>query len=169
MVALEQAVAQAGRSEGQSGFLLIEPDHYARILPEIGLDSADALIASLAAHLASVLDDSVVAARFGEHSFALLMDGNYARSHALAELVRDAFAQHVFSVGERSATVTVSIGGVQIGEKIASIGQVLNRGTGRCAPRPSSVAMRSASSTRPPPIAPRKNASSAGWNSCARR
>ncbi|MEA9754489.1 EAL domain-containing protein [Xanthomonas campestris pv. raphani] len=129
MVALEQAVAQAGRSEGQSGFLLIEPDHYARILPEIGLDSADALIASMAAHLASVLDDSVVAARFGEHSFALLMDGNYARSHALAELVRDAFAQHVFSVGERSATVTVSIGGVQIGEKIASIGQVLNRGT----------------------------------------
>ena len=129
MVALEQAVAQAGRSEGQSGFLLIEPDHYARLLPEIGLDSADALIAALAAHVASVLDDSVVAARFGEHSFALLMDGNYARTHALAEMVRDAFAQHVFSIGARSATVTVSIGGVQIGEKIASIGQVLNRGT----------------------------------------
>ncbi len=117
MVALEQAVAQAGRSEGQSGFLLIEPDHYARILPEFGLDSADALIAALAAHVASVLDDSVVAARFGEHSFALLMNGNYARTHALAEIVRDAFAQHVFSVGVRSATVTVSIGGVQIGEK----------------------------------------------------
>lgn len=33
MVALEQAVARAGRSEGQSGFLLIEPDHYARLLP----------------------------------------------------------------------------------------------------------------------------------------
>ncbi|MBV6848474.1 GGDEF/EAL domain-containing response regulator [Xanthomonas euvesicatoria] len=129
MVALEQAVAQAGRSEGQSGFLLIEPDHYARILPEFGLDSADALIAALAAHVASVLDDSVLAARFGEHSFALLLNGNYARTHALAETVRNAFAQHVVSVGTRSATVTVSIGGVQIGEKIASIGQVLNRGT----------------------------------------
>ena len=35
----------------------------------------------------------------------------------------------VFSIGERSATVTVSVGGVQVGEKIASIGQVLARAT----------------------------------------
>lgn len=33
----------------------------------------------------------------------------------------------MFSIGARSATVTVSIGGVQVGEKIASIGQVLAR------------------------------------------
>ncbi|MCW4454012.1 EAL domain-containing protein [Flavobacterium sp. MXW15] len=127
MVQLENAVAQVSRSEGQYGFLLIEPDHYARLLPDIGLDSADALIAALGQHLASALDSGVQVARFGEHSFAVLMEGNYALTSSVAEQVREAFAARIFSIGERSATVTVSVGGVQVGEKIASVGQVLAR------------------------------------------
>lgn len=127
MAALENAVAQASRGGGQSGFLLVEPDHYARLLSEIGLDSADVLVASMAAYLASLLEKDVTTARFGEHSFAILTEGDYLRSTTMAELIREAFAQHVFSIGQRSATVTVSIGGVQIGEKIASVGQVLHR------------------------------------------
>ena len=127
MVHVENAVAQAGRSEGQFGLLLVEPDHYARLLPDIGLDSADTLVAALAQLLAGVAGEAMPVARFGEHSFAVLVDGPYASTMALAERIRQAYAAHVFSVGERSATVTVSIGGVQVGEKIASIGQVLAR------------------------------------------
>ncbi len=127
MVHLENAVAQVSRSEGQYGFLLVEPDHYARLLPDIGLDSADALVAALGQHLAATLGDGLSLARFGEHSFAILAQGDYAHTAQLAERVRDAFASHVFSIGARSATVTVSIGGVQVGEKIASVGQVLAR------------------------------------------
>ncbi len=127
MVHLENAVAQVSRSDGQYGFLLVEPDHYARLLPDIGLDSADALIAAMGQHLAAAVDDGVQLARFGEHSFALLTPGDYTHTTQTAERVRAAFASHVFSIGERSATVTVSIGGVQVGEKIASVGQVLTR------------------------------------------
>ncbi|WP_449466587.1 EAL domain-containing protein [Stenotrophomonas humi] len=127
MVHLENAVAQVSRSDGQYGFLLVEPDHYARLLPDIGLDSADALIAAMGQYLAATLGDDAQLARFGEHSFALLTQGQYAHTTHMAERVRKAFASHVFSIGERSATVTVSIGGVQVGEKIASVGQVLNR------------------------------------------
>ncbi|WP_312915167.1 EAL domain-containing protein [Stenotrophomonas sp.] len=127
MVHLENAVAQVSRSDGQYGFLLIEPDHYARLLPDIGLDSADALIGAMGQQLAQAIGDDAQLARFGEHSFALLCPGEYAHTAAIAERVRAAFAGHVFTVGERSATVTVSIGGVQVGEKIASVGQVLNR------------------------------------------
>ncbi|RRU11108.1 EAL domain-containing protein [Stenotrophomonas sp. 278] len=129
MVHVENAVAQAGRSEGRFGLLLVEPDHYARLLPDIGLDSADALIAALARVLASTVGDRAQVARFGEHSFAVLMEGAYAETEGLADRIREAFAAQVFSIGERSATVTVSIGGVQVGEKIASIGQVLARAT----------------------------------------
>jgi len=129
MVHVENAVAQASRGEGRFGLLLIEPDHYARLLPDIGLDSADALVAALAARLADVVEGRVQLARFGEHSLAVLVDGDYATSMRLAEQIRQAFAAHVFSIGERSATVTVSIGGVQVGEKIASIAQVLARAT----------------------------------------
>lgn len=129
MVQVENAVAQASRSEGRSGLLLVEPDHYARLLPDIGLDSADALIASMAALLNETVGSQAQLARFGEHSFAVLLDGAFADTSALAERIRSAYAAHVFSIGERSATVTVSIGGVQVGEKIASIGQVLARAT----------------------------------------
>ncbi len=129
MVHVENAVAQAGRSEGRFGLLLVEPDHYARLLPDIGLDSADALIAALGRVLAATVGDKAQVARFGEHSFAVLMEGAYAETESLADRIREAFAAQVFSIGERSATVTVSIGGVQVGEKIASIGQVLARAT----------------------------------------
>ena len=126
MVHLENAVAQVSRSDGQYGFLLVEPDHYNRLLADIGLDSADALIAALGQHLAGAINEEAQLARFGEHSFALLCQGQYAHTTQVAERVRQAFASHVFSIGQRSATVTVSIGGVQVGEKIASVGQVLS-------------------------------------------
>jgi len=129
MLHLENAVAQAGRSEGRFGLLLVEPDHYARLLPDIGLDSADALIAALARVLADTVGDAAQLARFGEHSLAVLTEGAFDHTEALADRIREAFAAQVFSIGERSATVTVSIGGVQVGEKIASIGQVLARAT----------------------------------------
>jgi diguanylate cyclase (GGDEF)-like protein/PAS domain S-box-containing protein len=129
MLHVENAVAQAGRSEGQFGLLLIEPDHYARLLPDIGLDSADVLIGALGQVLADTVGDDARLARFGEHSFAVLTEGPYAHTVALADQIREAYAAKVFSIGDRSATVTVSIGGVQVGEKIASIGQVLARAT----------------------------------------
>ncbi|ADV27184.1 diguanylate cyclase/phosphodiesterase with PAS/PAC sensor(s) [Pseudoxanthomonas suwonensis 11-1] len=126
---LEDAVARVGRDGGQYGFLLLEPDHYARLLPDIGLDSADNLIAAFAERLRSTLDPEVPVARFGEHSFAVLVDGNHARTRAVAEALRDAIATHVFSVGARSVAVTASIGGVQVGEKIASVPQILSKGS----------------------------------------
>ncbi|MBO8043869.1 GGDEF domain-containing protein, partial [Pseudomonas aeruginosa] len=92
MLQLESAVAQAGRSEGQFGLLLIEPDHYARLLPDIGLASADALIGALAGLLAEVVGEDAQLARFGEHNFAVLQAGPYAQTVALAERIREAYA-----------------------------------------------------------------------------
>ncbi len=124
---LENAVAQAAKGEGKFALLLVEPDHYQRLLQDIGLGSADDFIAALAARLSETVDDDCTTARFGERTFAVLVQGNHARTEALSDRLRTAFASHVFNVGERSASVTASIGGVQIGEKIASIGQVLTR------------------------------------------
>lgn len=126
--ALEDAVAEVGLGDGaQYGLLLVEPDHYARLLPDIGLDSADALIAAMAARFAQVLDPDMVSARFTEHGFAVLCRCSHLRTAELAESLRAAFASHVFEIGARSVTATLSIGGVQIGEKIASVNQVLAR------------------------------------------
>ncbi|GAB6197264.1 EAL domain-containing response regulator [Lysobacter xanthus] len=128
--ALEDAVADAAQNSTHHGFLLIEPDYYARLLQDIGLDAADDLVAACARRLRESVAEDVVLARFGEHQFAALVRGaNHEVTQALAEQVRNAFAEHVLEVGTRSLNGTISIGGVQIGEKIASVTAVLARAT----------------------------------------
>jgi diguanylate cyclase (GGDEF)-like protein len=124
--ALEGAVAGTAQSGAAHGLLLVEPDHFVKLMQEIGLDAADDLIAALAERLRSALGPDDIAARFGEHQFAVLSrNSDHVGTVALADRVRASFADHVFPVGARSLSATVSIGGVQIGEKIASVTQVL--------------------------------------------
>ena len=127
LISLEDAVAAAAQRQAQYGLLLLLPDHYHKLLQEIGVDSADALLHGVAERLRSALGEDAVAARFGEHTLAALVRGDHEVTSALAERIRDAIASDVISIGERSAAITVSIGGVQIGEKIASVSQVLTK------------------------------------------
>lgn len=124
--ALEDTVADAAQNASHHALLLVEPDHYTRLMQDIGLDAADELIAGFAARLRSALGPDDVAARFSEHQFAVLSrNSDHVGTTALAEKVRSAFADEVLEVGSRSLSATVSIGGVQIGEKIASVTAVL--------------------------------------------
>ena len=126
--ALENAVASAAQAGAHHGLLLLEPDHYVRLLQEIGLDAADPLINALADRLQGVLGEGDLAARFGEHQFAVLCrDSDHVRTAQVADRVRTAFADHVVEAGSHSLNITASIGGVQIGEKIASVPQVLGK------------------------------------------
>ncbi|MCD9031443.1 EAL domain-containing protein [Luteimonas sp. Y-2-2-4F] len=126
--ALEDAVSASAADNRAHGLLLIEPDHYQRLLQEIGLDSADAMLAALAERLREAIGEDAIAARYAEHRLAVLLrDADYAATEALAERVLAAFAADVFQIGAHSSVVTASIGGVQIGEKIASVSQVLAR------------------------------------------
>src|SRR5699024_1435043 len=125
---LEDAVANAAQAGGRHGLLLIEPDHYQRLLQEIGLDAADDMLAALAERLRATVGADAVAARYSEHRLAVLVaDADYAATTAMAERLAQAFAADVFQIGAHSSVVTISIGGVQIGEKIASVSQVLAR------------------------------------------
>lgn len=126
--ALEDTVADAAEKASQHALLLVEPDHYARLLQEIGLDEADELVAACARRLRDVLGPDDVVARFGEHQFAVLRRNcEHADSVALAEKIRAAFADTVLATGSRSLNATVSIGGVQIGQKIANVSSVLGK------------------------------------------
>lgn len=125
LTALEDAVAEAASQGSAHGLLLIEPDHYAKLLEVIGLDAADDLIAALGRRLENTAEGAITA-RFGDHQLALLIrNSDHVATKALAGRVCATFADHVLEVGEKSLNATVSIGGVQIGEKIASTSQVL--------------------------------------------
>ncbi len=126
--ALEDAVADAAQNATHHGLLLIEPDHFNRLLQDIGLDAADSLVAAMAERLRAALGPDDIAARFGEHQFAVLTNNSdHKRSVGLAESLRTAFADHVLETADRSLSTTVSIGGVLIGEKIASVTAVLGK------------------------------------------
>lgn len=122
---LEELVKDASRG-GSHAVLMVEPDHYARMLEEIGLDAADSLLAAFARRLEGALAEGDLCGRLGEHQFGVLRRGSdYHATVQLAEKVRACFADTVLEAGESSLNVTVSIGGVQVGEKIASLNEVL--------------------------------------------
>lgn len=124
--ALENAVADAAQNGTQHGLLLIEPDHYQRLLQEIGLDAADTIMAAIAERLRSGLDEHAIAARFSENSLAVLLrNSDHDTTAALASRICSSFASKVFTIGQRSSVITASIGGVQISEKNASVSQAL--------------------------------------------
>ena len=103
--ALEDAVDDAAQNNGQHGLLIVEPDHYQRLLQDIGLDSADDMLAAIAERLRGVLGDKAIAARFTEHTLAVLLkDSEYDGTVALAERIRDAFAAHLFPIGSAPAS-----------------------------------------------------------------
>lgn len=123
---LEEAVSSAANDGGRHGLLMIEPDNYQRLLQEMGLDTADDLAVGAAELLRGCVGEDAIAARYGEHRLALLVrDSDYAATAKMAEQLLSAYAGQVIQAGVHSAVVTVSIGGVQIGEKIASVSQVL--------------------------------------------
>jgi diguanylate cyclase (GGDEF)-like protein/PAS domain S-box-containing protein len=128
MTELESAVVRATEGKGQQAFLLVEPDHYENLLGEIGLAAADDLIKGIADRLSAALDAETIAARLSDHSFAVLcLAHDHNHSQAQAERIREAFHGHILEVGDRSVNPGVSIGGVQIGEKIASVSQVMGK------------------------------------------
>jgi len=126
--ALEDAVGETAAKATAQGLLLIEPDHYARLLQEIGLDAADDLVAALAERLRSAVGPDDLVARFGEHQFAVLThNSDYAQTSKLAESLRSAFADTVIEARNHSLNVTLSIGGVQIGERITNVPAILGK------------------------------------------
>jgi diguanylate cyclase (GGDEF)-like protein/PAS domain S-box-containing protein len=126
--ALEDAVGETAAKATAQGLLLIEPDHYTRLLQDIGLDAADDLAAAIGERLRSAVGTDDVIARFGEHQFAVLTrNSDYAQTLKLAETLRTAFADTVLEARSHSLNVTLSIGGVQIGEKIANVPAILGK------------------------------------------
>ena len=111
-----------GEFEGRP-MLKLEPEVLERLAFEAMSDTAHLL--------RHTLGDEMLLARFADHTFGLLCRGsNHAQTRELAERVRTAFEGHILEIGSRSATLTVSIGGVQMSEK-SGAQQVLGK-AGQC-------------------------------------
>lgn len=125
---LEQHVAEAASGEHQHTLLLLEPDHITQLYQQVGLDSVDDLAAAIATRLRQNLPGDIILARIAEHTYGILLQNSpYRQSHALAEELCAAFNSQLLETSEKTLSATISIGGVQIGERIAQIAKVLDK------------------------------------------
>ncbi len=125
---LEQAVAAAAAGKPHQALLLVEPDNYDALMSSIGMTHTDELLTQLSARLSAALDENTLAGRLSDHRFGVLCSAHdYKASQAQAERIRAAFKGQIIEIGDRSLTLTVSIGGVQIGERNALISPLVSR------------------------------------------
>ncbi len=127
---LEQLVGEVAVDGSSHGLLLMETDQSAQLEQQVGLDNMDDLAVAIAGRLSEVFDDDVVMARTSENIYALLLRGSdYAATRAAAERLRAAFDGRLLETANATISATVSVGGVQIGERIAQVPRVVSKAT----------------------------------------
>lgn len=93
------------------GLLYIKPDKFGIVEERIGLLESDHVLHQLADIIAGQLADSDLPARFGGNIYtAVVVRSNFKEIEAIAERIRDAVAKQIFSAGQGSTPMTVSIG-----------------------------------------------------------
>lgn len=131
---MEEAVSAARAGERESSLLYIALDNFNRVRLRVGIGAGDLVIADVARLLQRHTDESGIIARFGDESFTLFMaQAGDEQVDALAGQLRQAVEQHLVEIGERSITVTCSIGICRIGENTPGVQQVLERAYKACA------------------------------------
>lgn len=127
---LDHVVVEAASGQSDLALLLLEPDNFKTLLESIGLGNADLLLADMATLLREHTDESDVVGRISDTTFALLIKRNtHEEASGRALAICKAFSDRIFELSNKSLTITVSIGGVMIGEKIANADSILGHAT----------------------------------------
>ena len=126
------------QSAGHS-LLLIEPDHYQRLVQNVGLKSVDLLLQSLGQRLKKIVDSSSLVklapshftlhvSRLSDHQFAVFFSSpSHKVSSELAETIRQGFSEKLLDTAGHSVTLTMSIGGVHSSEAHPDSNAVLSK------------------------------------------
>jgi len=125
---IDEAVAAAAKGTKGKALLLIEPDNWSNAVAGIGLGKVDELLAGIAARISDQLEADDVAGLMAEHTFGVLLhSSNDDAIRAWITSLQQHIASQIFDAGERSVTLTVSIGGSLLAEKNANAELLLNQ------------------------------------------
>ena len=117
-----------GGNEGTAGVLYIEPDGFKALQDELGVDVIDAFIADLAGVIRDSLNGEDVAARINDRGFAVLAHRETkAELETLAEAILEACRGHIVELGERSLTISCSIGLSNVGRPVVDAAEIISR------------------------------------------
>jgi diguanylate cyclase (GGDEF)-like protein/PAS domain S-box-containing protein len=125
---IEDAVGDAAKGTAHQALLLLEPDNWSSIIEGIGLANTDTLMTALAQRVEKLLPENQVAGRLGDHSLGILLnDHDDAQVQSLVDSLIKGAQEDIFEVGQNSITLTISIGGVLLGEKNAKTRELLEQ------------------------------------------
>jgi diguanylate cyclase (GGDEF)-like protein len=112
--------------EGTAAVLYIEPDGFAKLHEELNVESSDAFIADLAAVIRQSLAEGDIPARISESGFAVLAQrATLAELEELAERILISCRGHIVELGERSLTVSCSIGLSSVGRLVVNSSEII--------------------------------------------
>lgn len=128
---LERAAGEAASGTTDQALLLVEPDDFAQVLDAIGIGNADVLLGDLAGTLRQVGGEGAIAARMADHTFGLLVGSQPIEAvRELGERLRSSISDRIFEVGQRSISLTASVGAALIGERNAKAETILDQAYG---------------------------------------
>lgn len=131
--ALEQGISKAATDSSRTAMFYIEIDDFESIKENLGLAASDLVISDVAKELKSLVDEPDMIARFGDYSFAVLLEkASHESSLEYAEKLRMKIEEHISDIGGQTITTTVSIGICPIGENSNKAQDVLTRANTAC-------------------------------------
>ncbi len=106
-----QAIARAQRKHEHFALLFLDLDRFKAVNDDLGHAAGDALLLNVAERLAKCVREEDTIARLGGDEFVVLLNGPTQESQAMAvaNKIRESVGKP-YQLGDRSASVTVSIG-----------------------------------------------------------
>jgi len=114
------------RGDGTAAVLYLEPDGFEQLHEVLTVEAVDDFIADLAGVIRECLSEGDVAARIHEHGFAVLARrSTLAELEALADRILKSYRNHIVELGERSLTVSCSIGLSSVGRLVVNSSEII--------------------------------------------
>lgn len=116
------------RKDSAAAVFVIEPDGFADLQDELGVESSDEFLADMAAVVRLCLQKQDMAARIGDQGFAILAQReNSDDLEEVAQGILQAYRDHIVEIGDRAISSSCSIGMSVIGRLATNSAEIMAR------------------------------------------
>ena len=125
--ALEECIS-SGSSDEAAAVLYIEADGVTELQDELNAESIDQFISDMASIVRQNIDDRDIAARIGDHGFAILVTRQTVQDlESVAEDILKAYRSHIIEIDDRAISMTCSIGMAGVGRLAMTSPEIIAR------------------------------------------
>jgi multidomain signaling protein FimX len=123
-----ELLAETCTGDGTGAVLYVDLEGFGRIRERVGIAAADLILNEFTSLLKNKLDTGWKAARFDDHSFAVLMGGKSSKDALqIAEVIRRGVEEHIAEVENQTVSMTTSIGISVIGNDGSSAQTIIEQ------------------------------------------